>query len=734
MYEFGSFRVDADERKLLKNGHPVPLTPKAFEVLLLLVESSGHVVEKDELINRVWADSFVEEGNLKVTVSMLRKALDEDASQLQYIETVPRRGYRFIADVKPVPDVAEDLVVRELKRATVTIEEEQEPSISSAIAFIRTIRQHKKGILLSLVGLLVVLAAAGYGIYRLVIRSISAVPGQSMKIVKLTTTGKASKAAISPDGKYVAYRVQEDDGRESLSIQQVATGTTLQIVSPEHVIYDGETFSPDGNLIYYVVIGKDYPNGALYQVPAIGGVSQKLLTNVSGPITLSPDGKRLAFVRPEVEHGICNLIITNADGTGEYTLNSRNMGGWVVDGGPSWSPDGRTIAYGTGEGHPRREVIESTVLAIDAESGTAREITTQKWYAVSSVCWLRDGSGLLLVGIEQPGGRDQLWRVSYPDGKASRITNDLNRYDKKTIGVTRDSNTLVAAHFDVISSIWIMPTKGETGHARQITSASAGLDGSHGLSWTPDGRIIWSAVAGDSWNIWIMNADGSGRKQLTTEQGGDRFPVVTPDGRFILFESKRGGTTAHIWRMDVDGGNLKQLTDVEAYYPRPTPDGKWVVFQAGNGTAQRLWKVPMEGGAPLQLTDYVAQKPDISRDGRFIACAYLESQAKRLWRIGIVPIEGGRPLRSIDLPSSALQESYLRLFHWAPDGSAIVYVDAPDTAASVWSQPIDGAKPLQLTGIKTDYIFGFDISPDGKQLVCAVGGNPNDVVLISDFR
>ena len=136
----------------------------------------------------------------------------------------------------------------------------------------------------------------------------------------------------------------------------------------------------------------------------------------------------------------------------------------------------------------------------------------------------------------------------------------------------------------------------------------------------------------------------------------------------------------------------------------------------------------------MQLTDYVAQEPDISPDGKLIACAYLESQSKRLWRIGIISIEGGRPVKSIDLPPGALQESYLRLFHWAPDGSAIVYVNSPDTAASVWSQPINGAKAVQLTGIKTDYIFGLDLSPDGKQLVCAVGGNPNDVVLISDFK
>ena len=123
--EFGPFRIDKTLGRLLRDGHPVPLTPKAFDVLLLLVENHGRLVEKEELLNRVWADSFVEEGNLKVTVSMLRKALEEGANGHRYIETVPRRGYRFAADVKEFLDDGRELVVRERTRSSITIEQEQ---------------------------------------------------------------------------------------------------------------------------------------------------------------------------------------------------------------------------------------------------------------------------------------------------------------------------------------------------------------------------------------------------------------------------------------------------------------------------------------------------------------------------------------------------------------------------------------------------------------------------------
>src|SRR5215510_1564202 len=98
--EFGPFKLDCGERVLLRDGRAVPLTLKAFDVLLVLVENSGHLVEKDELMNRVWPGTFVEEGNVKATVSMVRKALEDNQDDNRYIETVPRRGYRFVAEVK----------------------------------------------------------------------------------------------------------------------------------------------------------------------------------------------------------------------------------------------------------------------------------------------------------------------------------------------------------------------------------------------------------------------------------------------------------------------------------------------------------------------------------------------------------------------------------------------------------------------------------------------------------
>src|SRR4051794_28903217 len=125
-YEFGAFQLDVSERVLRRAGQPVQLTPKVFDTLLVLVENSGHIVAKNELMQRLWPDSFVEEGNLAFNISILRKALAEGSGEVQFIETVPRRGYRFVASVRELEDEGADLVLEKQTTAHIVIEEVKE--------------------------------------------------------------------------------------------------------------------------------------------------------------------------------------------------------------------------------------------------------------------------------------------------------------------------------------------------------------------------------------------------------------------------------------------------------------------------------------------------------------------------------------------------------------------------------------------------------------------------------
>ncbi len=152
----------------------------------------------------------------------------------------------------------------------------------------------------------------------------------------------------------------------------------------------------------------------------------------------------------------------------------------------------------------------------------------------------------------------------------------------------------------------------------QIKSGGSNFDGSIALAWTPDGRIVFYSIAGGSQDIWIMNRDGSGQKQLTVEAGANHRARVTPDGRYMAFTSQRDAGQ-NIWRMDLDGGNPRQLTSGNRDFgPAISPDSRWVIYSSFSSGNQRLWKVSIDGGSAVQLTDYISLAPEVSPDGKLI--------------------------------------------------------------------------------------------------------------------
>src|SRR2546422_4134972 len=220
------------------------------------------------------------------------------------------------------------------------------PSTSSAEYVVNEIKRHKT--VASVVVALLALGLAGisYGIYKWVAKQSKPAPSfQSAKFKRLTTSGKASDAAISPDGKWVAH-VKSDAGQQSLWLRQVATMSDTQIVPPSQQNYYGITFSKDGDYIYYALGERNNPAHTLYQVPVLGGASRKVIENVASPVSLSPDGARLAFTRLNAPGGETALVVANADGTGERPVAVRKLPNNFSTGGPSWSPDGKRLASG----------------------------------------------------------------------------------------------------------------------------------------------------------------------------------------------------------------------------------------------------------------------------------------------------------------------------------------------------------------------------------------------------
>ena len=589
------------------------------------------------------------------------------------------------------------------------------------------IKQHAWGAALALAGLLIAGAAlfAGLKYFRHEQLISKREPFSKMKVTRLTTSGKASAAAISPDGKYVVH-VLGARGQQSLWLRHIATGSDKEIVPSNGNNLSWVTFSRDGGYIFFNRLEAGaYP---VYQVPVLGGTPKRLTAeDADTPVTFSPDGLRFAFMRGAPQRGETSLIVANADGTGEqklvtHKISEFNGGVWSS---PSWSPDGEMIAFAhrTPDGDGRN----TNVVAARVTDGVEKQITFQKWFVVDALAWLPDGSGLIITVLDREAGPSrQIWQVSYPGGEARRITNDTNNY--VGISLTADSTALVTVQSEQVSNIWVAPN-GEAGRAVQLPSNRN--DGMAGVTLTPDGHIVYASNEGHRADIWIMNADGTGQKQLTSD-ARNIAPAVSPDGRYIVYVSTRAGEQ-NIWRMDIDGGNTKQLTShSHDILPSISPDGQWVFYTSivsDNESLETLRKVSIDGGDPVQVTDYTSAGPLVSPDGKLIACGYINTQeTPPHWRLAIISVDGGPPVKTFDI--SALQSRY----QWASDGRALLYSLTRNGITNIWSQPIDGGSPKQLTDFKFDQIFRFNWSRDGKQLVLARGNVTSDVVMITDLK
>ena len=591
-------------------------------------------------------------------------------------------------------------------------------STSSAEYLVSGIKSHKLGVVLALLGVAVTVAA-GLGLYKYYwSRPTKHAPFQEIKITKLTFNGKAKSAVISRDGKQVVY-VIDDGGRRSLWLRQVATGTDVKLTEPENVGYFGLTISPDGNFLYYAH-GGSVQNRGLYRMTVLGGSPTKVVENISTPIGFSPDGKQIAFAR-NVEgggQGESELIIANADGTEERKVATRKGGpnrfGNLFFGGVVWSPDGKkiaTIARARDSTGRYQNVVEVAV-----EGGEERILTSQRWYQIHRLAWLSDGSGILMTAAEQASEAHarQIWHLSYPGGEARKITNDLSGYT--SISLNSDSSVLVTVQENKATDIWVAPD-GDAGRATQFKSVSSNMDGQDGVRWTPDGKIVFNSMAGGSDGIWIMDADGKNRKQLTTAENVDYDPSITTDGRYVVFVSERTGAPVG-WVMNVDGSNQKKL-DITGFNPQ-AGDG-WVVYP----DSQALWKTPIGGGEPVRLTEERPLRCAISQDGKMVACS-LETPGSPT-RLVVLPVDGG-PVKVFEVKYQL--PARLR---WTPDGRAVTYIKRPEGVADIWSQSIDGGEPKRLTNFKADTIFSFDWSRDNK-LVISHGSSAGDVVLIRNVK
>ncbi|MGH9843506.1 MAG: winged helix-turn-helix domain-containing protein, partial [Blastocatellia bacterium] len=287
LYEFGPFRLDAGERRLLRDGESVTLTPKAFDLLLVLVERQGHLLAKEELFQAVWPDSFVEESNLSSNIALIRRALGDGENGLKFIETVPKRGYRFVAEVREASLASDDASIPE------KAESHADPT---PLASAPPASRWGRPVVFLAAGVIVVLVVwAGW---RIAIRPSTTLPPP--RVVPFTSfSGNECCPSFSPDGNQIAFAWNREKGdNEDIYVKLIDAGSPLQLTT--NPARDTTlAWSPDGRHIAFIRSSND--EKGIYLVPALGGQERALcaLTSVSSGRAYfpswSPDGKLLAF-------------------------------------------------------------------------------------------------------------------------------------------------------------------------------------------------------------------------------------------------------------------------------------------------------------------------------------------------------------------------------------------------------------------------------------------------------
>ncbi|MGH9949323.1 MAG: protein kinase domain-containing protein, partial [Pyrinomonadaceae bacterium] len=579
--------------------------------------------------------------------------------------------------------------------------------------FVTTLREHPRGVMAGVSALFLLTIFAALFVF---LRTPQGEDGfQSLRFAKITSSGNAEggNVAVSPDGKYVAYAIR-DGANQSLSVKNVSTDSSIQIVAPSASRFRGITFDPDSGFIYYVISSPDGLT-SINRISVLGGESRQLLNDADGPVTFSPKGDRFAFIRNDRV-----LLSANSDGSDLEEISKAADGEvWWL---PSWSPDGKTVAVRNyTNANSRAELI-----GIDVGTKERQKIGSGKWLSISGLAWNSDGRELKLSGRDSETELSQIWSVSFPDGKLTRITNDPGSY--QGLSVSADGKTAVSIQQNRFSNIWVAEAS-DIENPKKVTTDVGTDDGMSGVALSQDGSIVYTARATGTQDIWSVDADGKNKRQLTENAGKNFQPSFSTDGRTIVFTSYRLGSL-DIWRMDRDGRNPIRLTDFPSNESRPsfTADGKWIVFQrSGDDGLNSIWKMPIGGGEAVQISPTGTSRPRLSPDGLSIVCQ-VDSDAGK--KIAILSVENGAEIRKFDFP----QITAASVFDWSSDGISLIYINRLDGAFEVWSQPLSGGSPRRLARSKGDRIYNFDVSENGKELVFSRGTESSDAIMISGIR
>ena len=556
-------------------------------------------------------------------------------------------------------------------------------------------------------------------------RTVGSAPRQptdaALQIQRLTLVGNAQSAAVSPDGKFIAY-VRDESVSRSVWVRQIATNSDVQVVAPVNGrLIGAPTVTPDGTFVDFAayVGGGQLPS--LWRVPFLGGEQKQIANDVWSGIGWSLDGKHMAFVRANIKTE--SVIVADPDGTNERVLATRHDPDHFAsyqwrgqpDNRPSWSEDGKTLFVIGVNPSAGRTADAWEIVALDTATG--RELTVTRLSTIQAIEVAAFDGTHVLVNHGNPL-KTELWTLDLSSNVSVPLTRDLAGF--RNISLTADRRAAVSTRFEFRSSLWIGTARGD--QFQQVVEESAAAP--YLASLDAAGDVVYAARLPDGDNAIYRMAAKQHVPALVTK-GDD--PLVTQDGRFVVF--RRGDPERGLFRVKLDGsGPSKLVDDSTAHWPVITPDGRTVYYASAKNGSKTLWSVPLEGGAPTEVAHrYIGSPLFIAPDGR----RGLFSGEGTAELILLCDLPGCSNIRKLDLGQHGQHVG--QLGPWTPDGKAMTYLPLEDHK-NIWAAPIDGGAHYPLTHFTEKNIQDFSFSPDGKQLIVTRFVNLSDVVMIKGFR
>ncbi|MBK9162506.1 MAG: winged helix-turn-helix domain-containing protein [Acidobacteria bacterium] len=707
VYKFGNFEFDPSESSLLESGRTVSITPKALRLLAILTENPGHVLDKSYLLDQIWEDSYVEEGNLTYNIRQLRKILGDEVKNPRYIETVPKRGYRFVGSVERI-EQSNGVVPTPLPPEPKTVVLEQQNSS----------RPRLKPWLLAIP---VILAAGSiaaveswFGSFDPHTTKLLSTPFSSER---LSTDGNVRHAVLSKAGDLIVYVAGSQDGKQSLRIRDLSTGQSREFLGSTEDRYIGLEMSPDGSSLYFVRIAASAPDTAcLFKVRLTGGVPESLGCGLEGWFDISDDGKNISYVRCRYDpDDYCSLYVSDEKLANERLLVTRR--GRTRIGDNAISPDGRSVVFAAGQSVDGSN--DFGIYQIDLDTNIETPVVDQKFFNVVSIDWMPDGGSLLATALLASDDDIYFWSVVPSTRTATPVKQNEGSF--ATISMDREGLKLVSTVRSADFRVFV--------HSFDPDTKPVALGSGWTPRFTPNGRVLFASNRSGRVAIWSAFFDGTDVKHLST--GTDEFPILSADGSTIYFTSKRSGSI-HVWKMQTDGSGATQLSRGEGGFPvGVSADGFWIYYLSA--MYRTLHRVSNNGAIEEKVTEGAMHGADISADARF--AAFFDGQPRGA-KITIAALESDAKPVSVQLPRADMKGKHLA---WSANGDYIyaVLFDPLARTYSVWRLAIDGSAPQKIRDLNVQELgerSSFSVSPDERHFAIAMGEWKHDAVLVHGLK